>query len=229
MPTQSILSRRSAAGLCSPKSTSTTPIVGFRYTPMISPTTGRSWGNQPYVDPGRPWVYARYISNYSSFYRNSGTGSLSSTMASVRPAAALVPTLTRPRRAGPLIDRRYDAFSRFFLIVPDVLQPFTMWMTSLQLVRYTPGSLNTLSSVVSSASSRGFPLAVVQIKGLSTVFSFLDIELSRALSFLSPTLRLKTSFRATKSHLVLVHQTRNTGLSPHSVNTVYDFSSLYVL
>ena len=35
-------------------------------------------------------------------------------------------------------------------------------------------------------------MAVLQIEGLSTVFSFLDIELSRALSSLSPTLRPKT-------------------------------------
>ena len=59
VPTQSILSRRSTAGLRSPKSNSTTHIIGFRYTPTISSTSDRSWGNQPYVDPCCPWVYAR--------------------------------------------------------------------------------------------------------------------------------------------------------------------------
>ena len=179
-----------------PLTNSTMAIVGFRYTPTFSSTTGRSWGNQPYVDPGRPWAmlgslrrgtpyvdpgrpwamlgslrrgtplaefdhayrgisvhahvlfhdrqvlgkpalrrsgsplgYARFTSNYSSFTVTLAPDHPPQLWHSTRRCSRSHP---HSPHAGMSADRQ---LLQLFLIVPDVLQSFTICIASPQSVR----------------------------------------------------------------------------------------------
>ena len=123
VPTQSILSRRSARD-------SPAPIADFGTRPRSLP---RQAGYGEISLTSIQVVLGFTLGTLLIVEVLPYSGTLHSR--SIRPTAALVPTLTRPNRACPLTDRLYDAFSRLFLIVPDVLHPVTIWMTSPQPLR----------------------------------------------------------------------------------------------
>ena len=125
VPTQSILSRRSARD-------SPAPIADFGTRPRSLPRQA-GYGEisltsiQVVLGFTLGTLLIVEVLPYSGTLHSHG----------IRPTAALVPTLTRPNWGmsayRPSLRRLH--LSRVFLIVPDVLHPVTIWMTSSQQVR----------------------------------------------------------------------------------------------